>query len=235
MKQLDNNWLSEGLIDFEYKKYVFLSYLTYVQKQFSDKKLYPVLPEIRDHQQNLNAYKNGKRNLVARFPKIILGLDLKNQTLLKESVISDPKIISELDAIVNFSLEKLNEQMAIGVELLEYIMQQVSIEPIGVSPINKSEGYLLFLFYQPDEVWIYKYVISPLSGLSDEAQIKTFYITKMRQSIGNSPEQIKKGLLRDNREMPNPATYSIRSRVKIPYEETLFPIAKKMLIKALVA
>lgn len=235
MNHLDNNWLAKGLIDFEYKKYIFLSYLTYVQKQFSDKKLYPVLPEIKEHYSNLQAYRIGKQQMESRFPQKLVGIDFKRHTMLRESTLIDPELISELDAIVNYSLERLDEQMAIGMELLEYIIHQISIEPIGVTPINNNEGYLIFLFHQSDEVWIYKYMVSPLSGLAEDVQIKTFYITRMRKSISNTPEQIKKDLLKNNRDMPNPATYSISSKVDVPYEETLFPVAKRMFINTLAA
>jgi hypothetical protein len=235
MEHLDSNWLAKGLIDFEYKKYIFLSYLTYVQKQFSDKKLYPMLPEIRDHHQNLSAYLVGKKQIQLRFPRNVIGVDIKNEILIREDTVSDTELINELDAIVNFSLARLDEQMAIGLELLEYIMHQISIEPIGVTPINNNEGYLIFLFHHPEEVWIYKYIVSPLAGLADEVQIKTFFISKMKKSISNSPEQIKKGLVKENRDLPNPATYSVSSKVDFPYVETLFPVAKRMLINALVA
>ena len=42
MKDLDENWLTHGLIDIEYKKYIMMSYIQHVQDRFSDKKLYPV-------------------------------------------------------------------------------------------------------------------------------------------------------------------------------------------------
>ena len=37
MKKLEKDWLTRGLIDFEYKKYILLSYLQGVQSYFDDK------------------------------------------------------------------------------------------------------------------------------------------------------------------------------------------------------
>jgi hypothetical protein len=235
MNELDKNWLTNGLIDFEYKKYVFLSYLTYVQMQFSDKKLYPVLPQIRGHHRQLSAYKEGKSRMAKQFPRNILGLDMRNHTIVVENVIKDPDMLGEVDEIVDYSLSRLDEQVAIGVELLEYIMDQICIEPIGISPINKNEGYLFFLYHSSREVSIYKYELSPVRGLTDDEQMRTFHISNRRISIANSPEQIKRDLLRNNKDLPNPATYSISSKVEMPYLETLLPVAKKMLVDRLVA
>jgi hypothetical protein len=41
MEKLKENWLTEGLIDFEYKKYVLLAYLKSVKESFSRVELYP--------------------------------------------------------------------------------------------------------------------------------------------------------------------------------------------------
>jgi hypothetical protein len=65
--------------------------------------------------------------------------------------------------------------------------------------------------------------------------MRTFHISNRRISIANSPEQIKRDLLRNNKDLPNPATYSISSKVEMPYLETLLPVAKKMLVDRLVA
>jgi len=235
MENLDKNWLTNGLIDFEYKKYVFLSYLTYVQRQFSDKKLYPVLQQIHEHHRYLSDYKDEKKQIVKNFPKNILGFDLRNHSILVEDAIKDPEMLGELDDIVDYSLSKLAEQVSIGLELLEYIMNQICIEPIGISPINNHEGYLFFLFNGSSEIRIYEYEISPVKGLANDDQIKFIFISKTHRSIANSPEQIKRDLIRNKKDLPNPATYSISTKLDMPYFETFLPVAKRMLVNKLVA
>ena len=39
MKQLNPNWLTEGWVDFEYKKYLLLAYLQKVSIDFDERKL----------------------------------------------------------------------------------------------------------------------------------------------------------------------------------------------------
>ncbi len=41
MESLKDNWLTEGLIDFEYKKYVLLAYMKRVKESFGRVELYP--------------------------------------------------------------------------------------------------------------------------------------------------------------------------------------------------
>jgi len=41
MKKLPTNWLTDGLINFEYKKYLLLAYLKSVEEEFESKRLYP--------------------------------------------------------------------------------------------------------------------------------------------------------------------------------------------------
>ena len=58
MVSLDKNWLTEGLIDFEYKKYELLAYLKNVGKSFSENRLYPFLGDLIFHYNNILSLKN---------------------------------------------------------------------------------------------------------------------------------------------------------------------------------
>ena len=53
MGKLSDNWISEGWVDFEYKKYLLLAYLQDVEKDFKSVKLYPPLAELIHHYQKL--------------------------------------------------------------------------------------------------------------------------------------------------------------------------------------
>ncbi|PIQ20585.1 MAG: hypothetical protein COW65_14085 [Cytophagales bacterium CG18_big_fil_WC_8_21_14_2_50_42_9] len=53
MKNSPANWLTDGLIDFEYKKYQLLAYLKGVQCEFKKKRLYPIFSDVMMHYQNI--------------------------------------------------------------------------------------------------------------------------------------------------------------------------------------
>jgi len=49
----------------------------------------------------------------------------------------------------------------------------------------------------------------------------------------NTEERIKRNLIKGNTEMPNPATYSIKTDLAMPIDETLLPLAKQILAEYL--
>ncbi len=75
MSKLTQNWLTDGLIDFEYKKYILLAYLQQVGKSFSKQELYPTFSDLIFHYNNLRKVKEGKELLYQNFPKEISQSD----------------------------------------------------------------------------------------------------------------------------------------------------------------
>ena len=63
MKALSKNWLTEKHIDFEYKKYLLLSYLQEVEHNFNSIRLYPWLAELIAHYKSVIAVKESKQEL----------------------------------------------------------------------------------------------------------------------------------------------------------------------------
>ncbi len=61
MSTLPKNWLTEGLIDFEYKKYILLSYTQQVKGSFKERKLYDgkAIVDAPDHQGDYWTYNQG--------------------------------------------------------------------------------------------------------------------------------------------------------------------------------
>ena len=55
MEKLSKDWLTQGLIDFEYKKYLLLAYLQKAKKSFEKVELYPFLADLVFHYRNLTS------------------------------------------------------------------------------------------------------------------------------------------------------------------------------------
>jgi hypothetical protein len=53
MERLKDGWLTEGLIDFEYKKYQLMAYFKHVKESFNRVELYPFLSDLVFHYRNL--------------------------------------------------------------------------------------------------------------------------------------------------------------------------------------
>lgn len=236
MRNLSKDWLTNGLVDFEYKKYIILSYLKCVQQQFSDKKLYPDLSHLIDHLQDLKTIKEKKLSVERSFPKSIDRFDLKNFVVHYRKKFKDSDLLNELDSIIEFGLLVFDEHVQVGNEIAIKIKEAITIEPIGITPIYKDEGYFLITEGDLKEVRIFKYTISPIKGLEDSHEsIKSFYLGKRKKSISNTLENMKKEVMHLDRKLPNPATYSIHSRIICPFRETYLPIAKQLLQTQLAA
>ena len=60
MDSLKHDWLTEGLIDYEYKKYVLLAYLKDVSRRFNQSELYPFMSDLVFHYRNLIKVRESK-------------------------------------------------------------------------------------------------------------------------------------------------------------------------------
>jgi hypothetical protein len=234
--RLSDDWLTNGHIDMEYKKYVLLAYLQKVEARFQDKILYPPFSDIIFHYKNLLNFQEKNRTFIRNFPKIVKGLDMKNISLQYEEIFEDEKFMEEINEIVDFAIPQLSRKMEIGKSIYEEIENNVKIEPIGLCPINQNEGYLLFNLPGYSDVHIFEYRVTIFESADEKFKgIHTRFIEKISQSISNSFESIKMQMIRKYKALPNPATFLVDCQLITPFEETLLPISKRMLIQKLSA
>ena len=229
MSYLAKNWLTNGLIDFEYKKYIMLSYLKLVEQHFSDKMLYPIFSDLKNQYSQLEFLKIKKENLANSFPKRLLKFDFDLKQVHYASKIQNEKWFSELEEIVEYALMIFKEKVGIGCELEEWIESTITIEPVGVLPLYKNEGYFFITINSSKVVRIYKFFFSPINAIDQDDEIRSILVDEKQYSLTNTFERIKSDILKTDRNLPIPATYLIQSSEKFPFAETFLPIAKKLL------
>jgi hypothetical protein len=234
MKKLSENWLTENLIDLEYKQYILLAYLEDVEQHFKQQLLYPSLAELISHYRKLKSLRDGTKQLYQSFPGELSGLDFERFKLSYRSVVENDQLMDELERIISFSLPKLEIQLNIGKSVYEKIENQLKLEPIGLVPLRQNEGYMILKINQPSEIRVYEYAVSIFEDNEEKFRaIHTKEIAKYSSTLVNTAPEIKADLIRNNKEIPNPATYFFSCTLNIPVEETYLPIAKRMLIKEL--
>ena len=232
MNSLNNNWLTEDLIDFEYKKYVLLAYFQSVKQQFTEKKLYPFLADLVFHYQNLLAVKENKKLISEQFPARLSQADIENLTLAYEKIVQDDDVMQEIEGIIEFSLPKFKDYLVEGRDIYEYVERKMEISPIGLSPLHPEEGYLFLSQHYTSDTLIYEYRMSIFTQADEKYRgIHLNYLEKTSKSIVNTYENMKTELLKKYKEKPNPATYLIETKTYAPLNETLLPIAKRILVK----
>jgi hypothetical protein len=232
MEKLSKDWLTQGLIDFEYKKYVLMAYLQTVKNSFGKVELYPFLADLVFHYRNLVALKENKTLFRESFPKELSVEELKKLELRYREIIEDDAIMVELESIINFALPQIRDSLQEGSVIYEYVESQCEISPVGVTPLYAKEGYLFVTQPPEKETHIYRYQMSIFEDSQEQLRsLNTQFIDRVEKSTMNTYERLKLDLIRKFRDLPNPAAYLILARMKFPFSETLMPVAKRLFVK----
>lgn len=236
MKTLSETWFADGYIDFELKKYTLLAYLQEVNKYFNEAKLYPQLADVIFHYNNLVSFRENKKYLQEQFPKKLTGLQIEKLQLLYEQMIEDDELMQELETIMHYSIATMKTTISSGTEIYEMVEHSISIQPIGLIPLDTSEGYLFLRSTIQKQTKVYQYRLSFFERHDEQYRtLKTNFIDSWICNIANSYENIKGELIRNKTDLTNPAVYCIETNLSYPVEETFLPIAKRSFVKFLAA
>jgi hypothetical protein len=232
MEKLPNDWITQGLIDFEYKKYIVLAYLKQVRQSFDRVELYPYMADLVFHYRNLLAIKENKTLIRESFPKELSLEDFNKLELVYRQLINDDSVMSELESIIEFAIPQFKDSLQEGSVIYEYVESQCEISPVGVTPLYAKEGYLFVTQPPQQETQVYRYQMSIFEGVQEQLRsLNTVFIDTMPKSAVTTYESIKLGLIRRFRDMPNPATYLVVSKMKFPFNQTLMPVVKRLFVK----
>lgn len=233
MAELSKNWLTEKHIDFEYKKYLLLSYLQDVGKQFSATKLYPWLAELIDHYKSAISVKENKLNLKKYFPQRLSKIDEKGQFTF-ENIVNDDELMLELESIIEYAIPQFQQKVDEGKNIYDIVEEHVLIQPVGLVPLHPEFGYMFLKGGNTASTNVYQYQVTLFENATEKFKaIHTHFIKAFSKNISTTFQSIKSDMLRENKSLPNPATYSIETEMHLPLEETFLPIAKRMLVRLL--
>lgn len=232
MERLSKDWLTQGLIDFEYKKYVLLGYLKRVRSSFDKVELYPHMADLVFHYRNLLAIKENKTLLRESFPREISLEEFKKLELSYRQLVEDDLVMSELESIIEFAIPQVKDSLQEGSVIFEYVESQCEIAPIGVTPLYAKEGYLFVTQPPQKETQVFRYQVSIFGDSQDPLRsLNTEFLDTVSKTTVTTYESIKLDLIRKYKDLPNPAAYLIVSHMKFPFTETLMPVAKRLFVK----
>jgi len=231
MNKLSENWISEGWIDFEYKKYLLLAYLKEVNEKFQAVKLYPSLGELIAHHQKLSLLDQNRSQLKLALPKEMEGIDLEKMKIRYKDKIQEDDVMKELGDIIAFSLPKIKQHIEEGKSIYDFIESHLEIEPVGLTPIYQREGYALLSYQNSRDVFIYRYQINLFQNSVDRFRgIALRFVAAVKRSLTFTYERIKMDLVKKYTDLPNPSTWRIQSAQRVPLEESLLPVSKRLLL-----
>ncbi|MBL6450007.1 hypothetical protein JMN32_27080 [Fulvivirga sp. 29W222] len=232
MEKLSNDWLTDGLIDFEYKKYVLLAYFKKVKSSFRLQELYPILGDLVFHYNNLMAFKNSHESLRKNFPQELTGVDFEKLELTYKQIVEDDELMNEIGDIISYALPLFKRSLTEGKEIYEFVESNCEVTPVGLLPLYTDEGYFFVSHGPSSQTRVYRYQLTFLKTSEEQYRgIHTTLIDSLWRGLGDTYESLKIGLTKRFKDMPNPATFLIHSKIKFPYTSTLEPVAKRLLIR----
>jgi hypothetical protein len=232
MEKLTENWITDKLIDFEYKKYLLLAYLQKVSDNFDAHKLYPFLSDLVMHYRNTISIKESKNAVYNTFPSKLKGADLEEFKLIYEKMVEDDALMGEIEQIIEFSIPQFEHYLSEGKKIYDFIESRVNISPVGIIPLKSDEGYMILEDGSRDGTKVFEYQITIFNNANDKYRgIHTQYLVSYKRSLSNTYESLKTELIRSHKKYPNPATFLIESEIQLPLEETFLPLAKRVLVK----
>jgi len=232
MTRLNHDWLTEGIIDYEYKKYILLAYLKDIRNKFNASELYPFLSDLIFHYKNLLKVKSSKELIYENFPKTISKADFQKLKFTYERIIQDNDMMEEIEEIIAFALPRMAGAINEGKELYDMVEENLEVSMVGLAPIYANEGYVLVNQDSKRDVTIFRYQLSVFESAEEKFRgINTTFLINDFKDISRSYEQIKLDLIRKFKELPNPATFLVVSKLNFPLPQTIMPVAKRLLVQ----
>ncbi|WP_306643721.1 hypothetical protein [Sanyastnella coralliicola] len=228
---MNEHWITDGIIDAEYKQYLFLAWVQRIKQEFRNSRLYPALSQLITQHQNLNKLEADRQQMNDLLDKDLVGFDMKKMRLIYRALNSMPELDNYLEEMIQFAVPHVEKMLQEGKSIYEMVEEHMFFTPIGVMPLYRNEGYL-FLYNEPKkEVFLSRFLMSRLQAANEGYhRLETELIASRPKKLSESFETIKTELIRNFRELPNPATFLIRTEFAFPLTETLLPVAKRRLV-----
>ena len=180
---------------------------------------------------------SSRRRSILYRSAIILATQLTDINIQKlqfayEKMIEDDELMKELEDIIQYSARKIKSTIKVGAEIYEFVEDKLNIEPVGLIPLDVNEGYLFIKDGTYSNTVVYQYRMTIFEKHDEKYRgIRTDYVESWQRTVSNSPQNIKSELIRNKKNLPNPAVYHIETDLAYPLEETLLPIAKRSFVK----
>jgi hypothetical protein len=114
---LELDWFTKSPIDFEYKNYILLDYLSQIDKSFAIHQLSPYLLYTEKLIGELEVFRMNIKLFEKELKRDIIGFSFKNGIIYSE--IKTPDKLKEVIEIVEFSKPLLDGKLKLGYKLFD--------------------------------------------------------------------------------------------------------------------
>jgi len=234
--QLNIDLFTQVQSDVESRQYRVLDTLKKISDDFQRNRIYPHLSHLVEIYRTLDDICRRLKDLRNEFPKRIKKIDFVNQEIEHEVVFVDGSDLQQVEELIQWALPHIAVKIEEGKTIYEFVNEEIKLEEVGIVPKYTDEGYLFVPDNEESKLLLFQYEISIFQGAQDRYRsLKTDFLKALEQGRALlSPNSIKLDLIDEYKKLPNPATYSFQTSLDFPFTETVFPIAKRKLLKQLV-
>ena len=222
--------------DFESRQLKVLAALKSISDDFQHNRIYPHLGHLIEVHRTLNEISNRLQDLRNKFPKRIKKIDFVNQEIEHEVVFVDGSDLQKVEELINWALPHIEAKVEEGKTIYEFVHEEIVLEEVGIVPSYTDEGYLFVPDNEESKLLLFQYEVSIFESAQDKYRsLKTDFLKALEQGRALlSPNSIKLDLMDEYKKLPNPATYSFQTELDFPFNETIFPVVKRKLMRQLV-
>lgn len=209
MQMLNNDWLTNDPIDFEYKKYLILAYEQHQSKFCDDGKLYPNFTDLIDKVKLVNEFIKGV-NFIEQSKLEITEIQTKGfqyKSLLTHSHLDEVKQIAQ------YSKEIFADLYIKYRKLLDEVDESIVISGCRVELFNMYDGYIILKYEGKEKILEYEVVrlLYP----------KPHYILKTRKA--NLKDYYSNRLIKN--------VYDVIFTEHYPMKESILPVYQKKFLE----
>ena len=231
--RLSLNLFTKVRDDLEKRQYIILAELKKISAEFQYYKVYPHLSFLVDLHRTLSDVIGHIEDLRNRFPKRISKIDWVNQTIEHDVVFVDGTDLKSVEELIRWAIPKIEKTIQEGVTIHEYVAEELVVEHVGIVPNYREEGY----FFLPDnrkrKLNLFRFEVSIFHSADDKYRsLKTRLLKSLNKQLTEiSPNSVKLDLIKEQQELPNPATFSFQTDLDFSFNSTILPIAKRKLMQ----
>ncbi len=216
-------------MDEEAYRYRMLAYLQRVRARYQERKLYPYLDELSDRIALMERLRVSYDRFLQGMSSPFTG-NVAHKARTTRAPHEEVAPLPGFDALVEPTLSALSEAWEEGCGLRRRFSARLHLEPIGVQPLRKEEGYLLLR--RGMSARVYMYAIRRITSAAPHPahhEIATHYVSDYALGITCTFEHVKLDLVRRVPPLPNPAVFAITAELDLPAMETFVPLAKQLI------
>lgn len=235
MNPLSLELFTGAIDDVERTQYQILGGLQKARRAFDEKRVYPYLGQLVKLHGALRTVLERSENFRTPETGQITGIDWEKKSVTYEWPELDESEMAVVEDLIRWALPHIRDAIEEGREVYEHIEDNMELETVGIVPSYLQEGYLMVPNREEDTLQVLRYALSIITEEGETHRaLKTVHCKTVEQDgVDVDPSSVKLKLLKERRDLPNPATYFSNTTLSVPYKESLLPVVKRRLVRHL--